>query len=286
MTARRIEVERATGNVVSTDAVQATMRTGNASSRNRPSNIGSGLLGGTQPVHIIAEQAVVLHDAQKAVFSGRARLWQGGNAIEAPVIELSQKKQTLTAYSNRPCTQCVVSNFLGDAGVAARSTQRPVTGTAPSTFRVLSERLVYSDAERKASFLRHVQVFSSSGDLTADQAEIFLAPSTRGAAAGSPGKPESGRDRTGQSSVEKMIATGDVRLAEPGRIATGTKLIYMAADGHFVLTGDDKNPPEVADRDHGTVTGQVLTFASREQAIMVSGASGHTTTTKTRVQQR
>ncbi len=284
LTARRIEVERGTGKVVSTGVVQATMQSGNAG--NRYSNAGSGLLGGTQPVHIIADQAVMLHEAQKAVFSGRARLWQGGNTIEAPVIELSQKRQTLTAYSDRPCTQCVVGNFLGGPGGTAHSKQIPLKGTAPPIFRVLSERLVYSGAERKASFLHHVQVFSSSGDLTADQAEIFLAPSGHRAPAGSSGKPEKGRGSTEQSSVGKMIASGDVRLAQPGRSATGTKLIYTAVDGHFVLTGDDKNPPEVADRDHGTVTGQVLTFASREQAIMVSSTSGHTTTTKTRVQQR
>ncbi len=274
MTARRMELERATGKMISKGAVQATLL-----SNNMQMNAG-GLLDGKQPVHIIAEQATVIHDTETAVFSRRARLWQGGDTVEASVIELSQKTQTLKAYGDSACTQCVISNFLGTSTSSAQPSKREQA--APSTFRVISERLLYSDAERKASFLHHVQVVSSSGMLFSDDAEIFLTP----VSTAKKKNLSSSRNNGEQSSVERIVATGNVKLLQQGRSATGTRLVYTAADGHFVLTGDEAAPPKVIDLDRGTVTGQVLTFASREQAIMVSGTPGHTTTTNTRVQKK
>lgn len=293
MTAHRMEFNHTTGRMVSTGAVQTTLRPGDQSTGGQPGGAG-GLLDGKQPVHIIADHAVFAHDTQTAVFSGHARLWQGGDTVEAPVINLSQKMQVLTAYSDRPCAQCVVSNFLGGPAASAPATKQKqgVETGMPSTFRVLSERLVYSDAERKASFIHHVQVVCSSGVLYADNAEIFLTPVERNVAASGKGRKTgekistTNRNNTEPSSVERIVATGRVRLEQPGRSATGTKLVYTAADEHFVLTGDEKNPPQVVDLDHGTVTGQILTFASREQAIIVSGTLGHTTTTRTRVQKK
>jgi lipopolysaccharide export system protein LptA len=283
MTANRMEVNRTTGKMISTGAVQTTLVSNGPNSGTQSQKSVGGLLDSRQPVHVIAEQATLMHDTGLAVFSGRARLWQGGDSVEAPVIELSQKLQTLTAYDNRPCTQCVTSNFLG----------APNSSAQPSVFRILSERLTYSDAERKASFIHHVQVISSSGQVLADNAEIFLTPAVPPSAnkrVDNHAEKEKSlfavRNNGTQSSVERIVATGHVRLLQPGRTATGDRLVYTAADGHFILTGDEKNPPEVVDADRGTVTGQVLTFASRDQAIMVSGTSGHTTTTKTRVQKQ
>ncbi len=277
MTAERMELERATGNMVSTGAVQATLLSDNTGKQSMGAG---GLLDGKEPVHIIAEQATVMHATQTAIFSGRARLWQGGDTVEAPVIELSQKTQTLKAYGDASCAECVNSNFVGQAAPAASPHSKPA---GPSTFRVLSQQLVYSDAERKASFLHHVQVVSSNGILLAENADVFLSPVSRTEKT----KTSAGeRNNVAQSSVTSIVATGDVRLQQPGRSATGTRLVYTTADGHFVLTGDEKNPPKVVDIEQGTVTGQVLTFASREQAIMVSGTTGHATITKTRVQKK
>lgn len=304
MAATRMEVERTTGKMVATGAVQATLHSTKSTQKVANAVPASGLLGGgSQPVHVVANQAVVLHDAQQAIFTGQARLWQGGNSVEAPVIEVSQKTQTLLAYSALPCVQCIHSTFLGQtgqtvaldrAGLSSQTGSKTnVSSSLPSVFRVISERLLYSDAERKATFLHHVEVISSSGQLFADHADIFLTPAMpAGALRGVPSqkeKPEnstSDRNNPSQSSVEKIVATGNVRLVQPGRRATGATLEYTASDGHFVLTGDNSTLPEVVDADRGTVTGQILTFASQEQAIIVSGSSAHTTTTKTRVQKK
>ncbi|MGC1784490.1 MAG: hypothetical protein WA708_18340, partial [Acidobacteriaceae bacterium] len=181
MTADKIEVKRATGNVTLTGAVQSTLESSARSGTGPPA--GGLLASGNQPVHIIAQRATLLHQDQQAVFTGRARLWQGGDAIAAPVIELSQKMQTLTAYSTQPCAQCVVSNFISQSATTTPTGEvGALGGNRTSTFRVLSDKLLYSDAERKATFVGKVQVISANGELFADHAEVFLAPANHGVA--------------------------------------------------------------------------------------------------------
>jgi len=276
MAAVRMEVERKAGRMIATGAVQTTLLNGSSAAEDHAADKGS-LLGGRQPAHIISDQATVRQATQTALFSGRARLWQDGNAIEAPTIELSQKTKTLKAYGPASCTDCVLGSFMaGGANAGSFETKQQA-----SVFRVRSQRLVYSDAERKASFLNHVHVVGDGAVLRAQRADIFLSPGNFDAEAKNT---RNRRNHPAPSSVTKMVATGNVRLVEPGRTASGTRLVYAVADGHFVLTGTEEDPPMVAEAGQGTVTGQVLTFAPKEQAIMVSGAPGHVTTTKTRVQ--
>jgi lipopolysaccharide export system protein LptA len=296
MTADRLAVDRATGNMLAAGSVQTTVRASNQAGS-------GGLLSGNQATHVIARQAQVLHDSQQAIFTGQARLWQGGDSIEAPVIELSQKMQTLTAYGQESCKQCVHTTFLGQAAEALPSEKTKTVkagefagGNArrgPSTFRVVSQGLLYSDAERKATFSDHVEAISSSGDVFADRAEVFLTPATVhsqarpvAASAGAVNKASLHSNSSPQSSVERIVATGHVVVAQQGRRGTGTRLVYTASDGRFVLTGDASHPPQVVDSIQGTVTGEVLTFSSQTQAIIVSGSPNNAAVTKTRVRKK
>ncbi|MGO8718476.1 MAG: LptA/OstA family protein [Acidobacteriaceae bacterium] len=292
MTAERFDVQRAAGNMLATGAVQTTLRSSNQTGP-------GGLLSGNQPTHVIAQQALLAHDSQKAVFTGQARLWQGDNSVEAPTIELSQKMQTLAAHGLGSCMECVHTTLLQDsAGPTQEGRQKgPKTGKfgnrEPSTFRVLSGRLLYSDAERKADFSNHVEAISLSGEVFADRAEVFLTPASAHPpaklAATSTEKEQKAsfeRNNVSPSSVERIVATGHVVVEQPGRRAMGTRLVYTASDGSFVLTGDGENPPQVVDSIQGTVTGQVLTFSSPTQAIIVSGTPNEAAVTKTRVQKK
>lgn len=300
LAATHIEVERARGIMIATGNVQTTLRPGGAPATGASNSMRGGLLGGNQPVHVIAAQAISRRATQETIFSGHARLWQGGDMVEAPVIELSQKQQTLVAYGAGDCTQCVHSTLIGapigapgnpararrDSPAAAETDEK---NGGPAAFTVVSERLLYSDAERKASFLGRVEVTSSSGQTFADQAAVYLSPpGARGSgrAQGTEKNLASERNQSPQSSVERIVATGHVRVAQPGRSAKGSRLVYTASDGRFVLTGDDKTPPEAEDAAQGTVTGRTLTFSSQQQAIMVSGSFGHGTTAETRTHKR
>ena len=306
MTAEKFAVQRAIGNMLATGSVQTTVRS------NNPAGPG-GLLSGNLATHVIARQAQMLHNSQQAIFTGQARLWQGANSVEAPVIELSQKMQTLTAYGKEPCTQCVHTTFLGQAALGpsgepsqpgkpkAVDAGAPAAGKryrGPSIYRVLSQRLLYSDAERKATFSDHVEAISSGGNVFADRAEVFLTPANVHAQARrADGSAHRSNNETAnklapnsnnspQSSVERIVATGHVVVEQPGRRGIGTRLVYSASDGEFVLTGDGAHPPQVVDSIQGMVTGEVLTFSSETQAIMVSGSPNGTAETKTRVRKK
>ena len=294
MTANRFTVQRTTGKTVASGAVETTLRSSSGTAI-----LPGGLLSGAQPSHVVARQAVLLRDTETATFSGRARLWQGGNSVDAPVIELSQKMQTLSAHGEEACVDCVHSTFLASSaapsGVSTRKSVNTgaVSDRRSSTFRVLSQRLQYSDAERKASFSGRVEILGSDGDVYADHADVFLTPAgvhpTTGAVIQATEKAQKDfprRNNVSQSAVERIVAIGQVRIVQPGRHGTGSRLVYTASDGHFVLTGDSTSPPEMVDASQGSVTGQVLTFSAQTQAIIVSGTSNDAAMTKTRVQQK
>ena len=306
LAADMMQMQRSTGKMTALGSVQGTLRSGTAAEHPLHQVAPGGLLsGGDQPVHIIAAKAVLLHESQKAIFTGEARLWQGGDTVAAPVIEISQALQTLFGYSDHPCTQCVHSTFTGPtpnphgshpatmaegashyagSGPMPPAKSRPsLDSNAPPIFRVLSQKLLYSDAERKATFTGHVEVIHAGDQLFSDNAELFLSPAAPATFGGT--ATPSLRSHDEQPSVRRIVATGDVRLVQPSRRATGARLVYTAADGNFILTGNGK-PPKVFDAIQGTVTGPTLTFASQEQAIIVGGNAAHPTTTTTRVRKK
>jgi lipopolysaccharide export system protein LptA len=90
-----------------------------------------------------------------------------------------------------------------------------------------------------------------------------------------------------------MVATGEIEIEQPGRRATGGRLVYTANDGTasdgttnrgtangglFVLTGDGRAQPKMVDAAHGTITGAALQFHSGDDSVVVSsvepGATG------------
>jgi len=154
----------------------------------------------------------------------------------------------------------------------------------PDVFRVLSQRLLYSDAERKATYTQDVEVDSENYRLLANEAEIYLSAAPIDISAQK--NTASASNKAPQTSVQRIVATGNVRLIQPGRHATGGHLVYTADDGNFVLTGADGKHPKVFDVEHGMVTGPVLTFASQQQEIIVSGTVAQPTSTETRMKKR
>ena len=67
-----------------------------------------------------------------------------------------------------------------------------------------------------------------------------------------------------------MIATGQIQIDQPGLRATGGRLVYTAADGLFVLTGDGKTLPRLVDSARGTITGAALLFHAGDDSVEVT----------------
>jgi lipopolysaccharide export system protein LptA len=279
-----------------------------------------------EPVHVTAARAELKHDSQVATFYGvvgrPARLWQAGSQVEAPVLEFEQKQRRLLAHGEGEGGAMVVHTVLvssggpgsgkpsaGTSGGAAKTGAAKSVGGKTSVVRVASRELVYSDEARTADFTGGVLAESSDGTMRGEQAVVYLqGPPASGkvpaansggkagvagvgslteAKAGAGGKLGAAGGFMG-GSVERMVATGHIELEQPGRRATGERLVYTASDGMFVLTGTTTVLPKVVDQHQGTVTGASLRFHAGDENVVVSNGdnAGQRVRTETRVKNK
>ena len=251
-----------------------------------------------ESTHILAERGELQHASGLATFyGGPARLWQGGSQVQAPVIEFARKQQRLTARGEASTggasgTQAAqVHTVLASAGddrpgAANSATSKPnapkkEAGKAgpespmPSVVRIASNRLVYSEDLRQAEFSGGVRAETVNGAIHASEATVYLQQSA-GQAAASRGASAMAVASTEEAvpslagSVERMVATGQIEIEQPGRRATGERLEYTASDQLFVLTGECKVQPRLVDATRGTVTGAVLRFHTGDDSVVVS----------------
>jgi lipopolysaccharide export system protein LptA len=257
----------------------------------------------------------------------RARLWQGASQVDAPVLQFEQKQRRLLAHGEgRGAAMAVHTVLVGNGGSGQPGTAKGGAGSntagknaagkaAPGggkteVVRVESRQLVYSDEARKAEFTGGVEVESADGTMRGQQADVYLqaAPVSGKATTASAtvagkgdGPVGSGKASAGSStqggaangfmggSVERVVATGQIDLQQPGRRATGDKVVYTASDGMFVLTGTTAVPPKVVDDHQGTVTGTSLRFHSGDDSVLVSNGTsgaGQKVRTETRVKNK
>jgi lipopolysaccharide export system protein LptA len=254
MTARSIRLDRRTGEAVADGDVKTTY------SDLRP---GDGpILGGSDPIHVTSPSATA---SQRGVarFSGGARLWQGPNLIEAPVIAFDRDRRWLEAQTG-PAPGLVRTVFVQ---TDRSNRQLPVDVTA--------RRLTYSDPGRKAIFEREVTLRSGAATMTGDRIEVLLRP--RGPASPTP--------VPGQ--VEQIIATGNLHFEQqnPSRKAEGETLIYTVSDGKYVLYGTEGKSPSIFDAERGNITGDSLTFYSHDDRVQVGSGQNSRTLTRTRIKE-
>jgi len=239
-------------------------------------------MGGSGPVHVIADRALLDHASSRNLFYGTpqspARMWQDADSLLAPLIEIDRARNLLKASGENTGTAPVVNaNFTSAAG----------SDRAQSVVQVHSQTLVYSDKTRQGDFRGSVTAEQGNEVVHADQALLFLRPAPSGtASASSPASPgqsgatsappsgASGRN----SQLDHLLATGHVVFTQPGRRGDGERLLYTAADGRYVLTGSEAVPPRMWDSVHGTTTGAALIFNSQNDSVEVSGGKSSTVT--------
>jgi lipopolysaccharide export system protein LptA len=269
-----------------------------------------------EPVHVLAARAELKHDDGVAFFygaagagtAGLARMWQtgaggqGGSQIEAPVLVFEQEARRLTARAETPGAAGMVHTTLMDAKAAGG----PAAGRATSgslakaagkpqrqgVARITSSMMVYSDALRQAVFTGGVRVLDGEGEMRSREATVFLSAAKEAGAGKTVKAGDPSTSLTGLTGghVERIVATGQVEMAEPGRRATGDRLVYTAADEMYLLTGTAAAPPKVVDEAQGTTTGAELRFHSGDDNVVVSGGNGTAVAqrvrTETRVKQK
>jgi len=257
MAAGSIDYDRDTGDASAAGEVKATYT---EKAKSAPT------LGGEGPVHITANHASVKHATNASTFFGSggtdARMWQGGDSISAPVLELMRDPATLKAHGGPGSTRAVVhANLTSTMG---KNRQLTVA-------RISSQTLDYSDKDRRGDFRGGVTARDAAGVIHADEAEVYLTAATKkGASAQKYDK--------AQGPLERIVATGHVEVTQPGRKGMGEKLVYTAQDGKYVLTGAPGEPPRIVDDAKGTTSGTTLIFNSQNDSVEVSGGQSRAVT--------
>ncbi len=193
----------------------------------------------TAPVFITAQEAQV--EPQRAVFTGEARCWQGDSFVRGDRLELFKADRRLTATGH---VSTAFYRLSRPASPKAASTPEdaPVFGTA--------QTFTYSDAERRARYTRDVRLTQSDMTLTAGEVEIELA--------------------VRENRLERMTATNQVVIVQPGRRVTGDLARYTAADDRYVVVG---NLARVEDVERGVSVAPEVSFVKSEGSVRASGGA-------------
>jgi lipopolysaccharide export system protein LptA len=132
---------------------------------------------------------------------------------------------------------------------------------------VTSDKLSYVDSERKAVFSGAVLVRAQDSTIASDTVQVILLPK------------KSQAENQGASQLERIEAQGDIKIDQGARKASGSKLVYTAAEEKMVLTGTPQKPPSIFDAERGQISGDSLTFFTHDGRVLVGG--GETSQTQT-----
>jgi lipopolysaccharide export system protein LptA len=232
-----------------------------------------------QPAHVLADRADLDHATDTSTFYGKpVRLWQGGNQIFAPVIELSNTQQRLVARGDGSAggaqVRTVLAQSSNQAGDSKAGSAEPCAATVAAkagagsmgmaaqagVVKIVSGGLTYAGSTGQADFTGGFRADTPDGTIRAGEAVVTLQQQPA-----HPGPAVAGARRAEPVSMsgelDHVVATGRVELDKPGLKATGERLVYTAIDRTALLTGDAKNPPRAVEA-QGTTTGNALRLRS------------------------
>lgn len=210
-----------------------------------------------QPAHISAEELRANAEEGRAVYSGKARLWQGDAVIEADAIEMRRgagEEQQLLARNN-------VRAVLPQAGAATGTANG---GSGRTIWRARAGQLAYQSSSSRVQLEENVFAESSVGQLQSQKLDMILTS-----------------DGTVSKQLAKAEARGNVTVHQGGRRGTAERADYFAQGGKFVLSG---GKPTLYDAVLGTTTGRQLTFFLADDRILIDSEEGSRTVTRHRVE--
>jgi lipopolysaccharide export system protein LptA len=263
-TAVTVRLNRQTGNGFADDNVKTTY------SDLKPQPNGA-LLANSDPVHVTAQHMIAHKEPGVAHYTGNVRLWQTGNVVRAPKMDFDDQRRSIVAQSD--ASQKVLSLFM-QRGQDGKLTPVDVT----------SDRLTYTDEERRARYTGDVFAKTATNTISARLIDVYLKPADPDAK-GAPSAPPSAQKRSiipgseGPSQIDHMVAVGKVVVTGPNRRAVGDRLVYTADDGKYFLTGKS---PSIFDAERGTVWGDSLTFYSHDDRVLVESKRSSPTITRAR----
>ncbi len=245
LTGDSIQLNRKTRSAFAQDNVKTTYTNMSA----QPSGA---MLASSDPIHVTGT-SVNFNSATGVARYTKSRLWQGPNIVEAPTISFDRNKRSLQAQGSQ----------IGQ--VASIFVQKDKTGKL-TPVNVTSDKLSYVDSERRAVFSGHVIVRAQDTTITSETVHVILLPR------------KSQTESQSASQLDRIEAQGDIKIQQGSRKATGTRLVYTAAEDKMVLTGTPNQRPSIFDAERGQISGVSLTFFTHDGRVLVG--SGETSQTQ------
>ncbi|HWY45717.1 MAG TPA: LptA/OstA family protein [Candidatus Sulfotelmatobacter sp.] len=219
---------------------------------------------GAAPTNVASDTLQGNSKTGRALYQGRARLWQGESTMDADAIELLRGARVLSATGN------VRAVFLEAPSATTASPPANQITKKAQLWYVFATSLSYWDKENRAHLEKDVTVQSADQKIRSAAMDIFFARaiSTNNGAAGA-------------QQISRAVATGGVTVEQGPRRAIADRGEYTASDGKFVMSG---GTPTIFDASEGTTTGRQLTFFLADATIIVDSENGSRTLTKHRVE--
>jgi lipopolysaccharide export system protein LptA len=246
------------------------------------------------PANITADQLQANSKSGRALYSGKARLWQGDSVLEADSIELLRETHVLNAAGNVRAVfpQAAGAPTIGNTTQANKSASFNPPSRQVNTSQVVtkksqlwhatSETLTYNDVEGRARLEKNVVVQSADQKMRGPVLDLYFTKAPATATADATNANASTQPPSGSRQISRAVGTGGVTVEEGDRRAVADRGEYTAASGKFVMSG---GKPTLYDGSAGTTTGTQLTFFLADDTIIVDSENGSRTLTKHRVQQ-
>jgi LPS export ABC transporter protein LptC len=250
------------------------------------------------PANITGEQLQANSKSGRALYTGKARLWQGDSVLEADSIELLRDSHVLNAAGN---VRAVFPQSAGAPAIGSGASNRSATQPSfnpPSrqvnTSQVVPKKsqlwhassgtLTYDDIEGRARLEKNVVVQSADQKMHGPVLDLYFTkgPASSANAAALSATTSAAATPIGSRQISRAVGTGGVTVEEGERRATAERGEYTASSGKFVMSG---GKPTLYDGSAGTTTGTQLTFFLADDTIIVDSENGSRTLTKHRVQQ-
>ena len=197
---RTMRLNRATGDAAAEGEVKSTY----SDLKAQPNGA---LLAASDPIHVTARAMTAHSSPSVALYSGDARLWQNANVIQAPSIQFDRNHRSVVAQGTP--TQ-PVSTVLVQIEKSGKVT--PV--------KITSDRLTYTDSERKAHFEEAVQAKGADLTITSKTMDVFLQRQDQGIS----NQSITGSGGRTLGKIDHIIASGHVVIVQPGGCGqTGSK---------------------------------------------------------------
>jgi lipopolysaccharide transport protein LptA len=200
--------------------------------------------------HVVSEKSAD-KSASLLHYIGNAQVWQGGSKIVADRIDIDRKQKLLTAEGH-------VFSQLQDA---AKTLPDGKPGPMPPTTLVRSQKMVYTDTDRLATYTGDVSMVRTGLTVTCATLQAFM----------NDGKPVNGK--TPDSRIDRAIADGKVEIVQAiagrQRVGTSEHGEYYTEEGKIILTG---GRPYLKDSKQGDVHGEKVTYFTNDDKLVYDGA--------------